>query len=40
MPSKPAPRVLRGPLYLTLPALAVLVLVMAVPLGVIVLRSF
>ena len=40
MSSKPAPRVSRGPLFLTLPALAVMVLVMAVPLGVIVLRSF
>ena len=40
MPTKSAPRSSCGPLYLTLPALAVLALVMAVPLGVIVLRSF
>lgn len=33
-------RVQRGALFLTLPALGVLLLVMAVPLGVIVLRSF
>lgn len=39
MPSSPAPRLPRGPFLLTLPALAVLVLVMALPLGVIVLRS-
>lgn len=40
MSSIPRPRFLRGPFLLTLPALAVLVLVMAVPLAVIVLRSF
>lgn len=40
MSSKSTPRASRGPLYLTLPALAVLLLVMAYPLGVIVLRSF
>jgi len=33
-------RIMRGPMVLTLPALAVLLLVMAVPLGVVVLRSF
>ncbi|MFZ1469220.1 MAG: ABC transporter permease [Paracoccaceae bacterium] len=33
-------RFLRSPLALTLPALAILLLVMAVPLGVVVLRSF
>ena len=40
MSSRSIPRLLRGPFLLTLPALAVLVLVMAVPLWVIVLRSF
>lgn len=40
MSSKPASPLVRGPVLLTLPALAVLLLVMAVPLGVIVARSF
>ena len=40
MSSKSAAPLLRRPFLLTLPALAVLVLVMAVPLGVIVYRSF
>lgn len=40
MSASSAPRFLRGPVLLTLPALAVLILVMALPLGIVVLRSF